>query len=180
VIGLSVEEERLEQLIKNIPDIWSYETVLYIGARAKRFHFKNQLKSHGGIVDIIEINKERCKSLRKFKWLNKIIQGNVINVDKLTESKYDLILWSHGPQMIEKRYIKPTIEKLLKKTNKLIVLMCPWGKYAYSNAQLRKLPSYSINKTVLYEKYFHDMDFETSTIGKKDVRKSNLLAWKRV
>jgi len=172
------ERQRAKQLIRNIPDVWKHKRVLYIGARLNRFHFKNNLRENRCIVDVIEINKENCEGLKTLKWLNRIIHGDVIDVDELVDSKYDMVLWSHGPEMIERKDITPTIDKLMRLTGKIIILMCPWGKYWGKFPS--STPSENVSKTPLYEGYFKRLGFKTSILGEKDARGSNLLAWKRI
>jgi len=172
------EANRVKQLDREIPDIWEHKKVLYVGASLNRFHFKNKLRENMCIVDVLEISGERCEGLETLTWLNQVIHGDVRDVDTLVDSKYDLVLWSHGPEMIEANDVTPTINKLLQLTKELIVLMCPWGKYwdEYPSST----PSENVSKTPLYVEYFTKLGFKTSTQGKMNVRGSNLLAWKRV
>jgi len=46
---------RKNQLERNIPDIWSYETVLYIGARMDRMQFLDDFKKNKYKIDVLEI-----------------------------------------------------------------------------------------------------------------------------
>ena len=127
------------------------------------------MKENDCIVDIIEIDEERCEGLKSLEWLNRVIHGDVRGVDELVETNYDMVLWSHGPEMLERKDIVPTINKLLGITKKLIILMAPWGNSPYRH-----------NKTPLYEEDLRRLGFKTSTLGVKDERESNLLAWKKV
>ena len=94
--------------------------------------------------------------------------------------RYDIVLWAHGPEILEKPLIKTTIDKLLKKTKKYLVMMCPWGKYSYEDGEEEGLRSSDINRTALYPDDFLRLGFNVSTIGEKDVNGSNLLAWRYV
>lgn len=174
---MSKESQRLKQLVLCVPNIWNNKTCLYIGASVERFHYQSELKKHNIITDIVEINKERCKNLeQEFSWLNKIICGNIVSVSQLFNNKYDLILWSHGPEILDRKDIIPTIKGLEDITNNLIVLMSPWGKYTYSNTE--NLLREDTNTTSLYEHNFIVLGYRVSTIGNKDENGSNLLAWK--
>jgi len=176
-----IEIERTEHLEANIPDSWDYKKVLYIGANEKRFHYNERLKKNECITDVLEIDKERCEGIeKKFNWLNKVICGNVINVDQLLpDVKYDMVLWSHGPEILEKKYFEVTISKLEKITNNLLVIMCPWGRYVYGKPS-SELNAIDTNITALYEEDFRVLGFMTSVLGERDVNNSNLLAWKYI
>jgi len=174
-----VEADRLRQLEKNIPRVWNNRRVLYIGANRNRFHYNENLKKNECTTDVLEIDEGRCKELKtSFRWLNNVICGNVIDVDELLpNAKYDMVLWSHGPEILEKTFFAPTIKKLEKITNNLLVIMCPWGKYLYYKP-ISELNPIDTNITALYEQDFRKLGFSTSVLGKKDVNGSNLLAWK--
>lgn len=170
-----VEKNRLKQLIYNVPDIFkSKNNCLYIGAHKKRFHFSEKLKEYKIKTDVVEIDIENIEFLRSQKWLNNIYHSD-IRVFK-TSQTYDLILWSHGPEMLPEKDIIPTIKYLESITNKLIVLMVPFGKYSYKN-----IPSNNkYNQTTLYPDFFTCLNYQTDTLGKKDTNGSNLLAWKYI
>lgn len=171
---MTIEEDRKTQLIKCIPSVFTFKKVLYIGANEKRFHFQADLKDNNCVADVLEIDRERCNGLKKFAWLNQVICGSVTNAEKLFfPNQYDLILWSHGPEILDKELIVPTIQKLEIIAPKLLVMMAPWGKYTHTN-----VARIDFNASALYEEDFEKLGYATSTIGEKDKNGSNLLAWK--
>jgi hypothetical protein len=170
----SIERRRREQLERCLPDIWKNRTVLYIGAYAERFHFKDKLCENRCMVDVLEVEPTNHASLFKFEWLHKIILGDAIYIEKYVDKNYDLVMWSHGIQQIEKKYFKDTIDKLWKITDNILVFLTPWGKYIEQSNSGR-----NTNLTILYREDFEFLGFKTSTIGPRDVNGSNLLAWKR-
>jgi len=172
---LSVEQERQKQLEDNIPEIWTYDSVLYIGACIKRFHFKDALRNMSTLIDIVEIDDNRAQELEdKFDWLNTVYRSDVRIIDNLGLDGYDLVFWSHGPEMIPREDVDGAIDGLFKLTNKLCVLMCPWGSYHYRKGYNSKY----MNMTALYEQDFEDLGFETATLGQRNVNGSNLLSWR--
>jgi len=175
------ETERAIDLEKNIPEIWNYKTFLYIGASKERFHYQSYLMKNKCCTDVLEIDKKRCKGLKTLKWLNKIICLDVRDVSiSMLPEKYDVVLWSHGPEILNKKDIKSTIDKLIAITKNLIVIMTPWGEYRYKEGSLKKKKAIDINVTPLYENDFSQWGFDVSTIGEKDLAGSNLLAWKYI
>lgn len=161
-----IEEERLKQLEQSIPDVWANKKVLYIGANKDRFHFSKRMREKRLIVDVLEIDEKNCEYLKTLNWLNNVICGDVKNVKRLC-GFYDTVLWSHGPETIEKKHLGQTI-KDISDIASLCVFMCPWG-----------ISSSTDNITTLYENDFIDFGFKTSVIGGKDKDGSNLLAWRR-
>ena len=169
----NIEKQRQDQLEKNIPEIWTYKSVLYIGACAKRFHFNNALKNNGMLVDLLEIDPERAEEVGNLhRWLNHVYCKDVRRVDEIITDPYDVVFWSHGPEMVPKHDIPLTLNKLWDLTGKVMVLMCPWGKYSYS----AKYKSKYKNITSLYEEDFEG--FNISTLGDVDTNGNNLLAWR--
>lgn len=166
--------KRKNQLGKKIPEIWNYKTVLYVGARKFRRDFTNDFRKHNYQIDILEIFDKNFESLKKLKWVNNLIKGDVKNIDKLINKKYDIVFWWHGPEHIYKKELKNTLNKLKKLTNHLVVCGCPYGRYeqgaCYGNKWEKHLSYLDI-------KDFEKNGFETSTLGKKDALGNNLLAW---
>ena len=178
---IQLEQNRLQQLERNIPLIWEYDSLLYIGAGPERFHFKKQLKaiSKGCEIDVLEIEPDRCKALWPYKWIRRIIQDDVVNAAHCIEQRYDCILWSHGPEILENRTIAfETLEYLYKMTKEVLVVLCPWGEYKYDADEINSHRPSDINKTALYPDDFLVRGFAVSCLGFKDMRGSNLLAWR--
>lgn len=171
--------DRLRQLETNISEIWTYKTVLYVGANAYRFHFSEQLRGSNCKVDVLEIAAEKCTYLRTMEWLNNVIHGDVTEID--INKKYELVLWSHGPNMIERKKIEPTLKKLLKITEKLIVLMTPWGKFYECRLHDPAVAVHDKSLTNdIYGNEFLSLGFRINCIGEVDTNGSNLLAWKYI
>lgn len=160
-----IELSRLNQL-KEIDFDWEGRSVLYIGAYEGRFHF-GEFLNNNCIVDVLEIDHNACEYLRSLHWLNGVIEGNVLDISNLVSRKYHVVFWSHGPETVEKSYFEFLIKELNDIAKELVVVMVPWGNYPYSD-----------NITPLYEEDFERLGFETSVLGEKNKRNSNLLAWK--
>ncbi len=172
-----VEQQRLDQLESNIKDMWDYESILYVGACKERFHFKDKIEENFKLVDIIEIDKDRCEYLKNnITFIDNVYNEDVRNIDKLNLNKYDVIMWSHGPEMIPREDFETTINKLIDITKYLIVLMCPWGEYKYKSTKGLKY----WNMTALYPTDFTQLGFNVSTILKMNEIGSNLIAWKYI
>ncbi len=171
-----IEQARREQLEHCVPNVWQGSQALYIGANGTRFHFADRLAASGMMVDVLEIDKQACNELRTLDWLRNVIQGDVRDVESIIAQDYDLILWSHGPEIIEREHIDRVIAYLFMRTRQVMVTMSPWGKYHYTPQHFAhdKYP----NIVALYGVDLQRLGFFTSVLGQRDINGSNLLAWR--
>lgn len=168
-----IEKARREQLERCIPNIWEQKEILYVGAGPYRHHFFDAMQKHQCDVDVVEIDEKNCEWLKKeHRWLGTIIHDDIVHfLCGYTNLNLDFktFLWSHGIEMIEK--IKGEIllgSTILENTaSKYIIHMTPYGDAGGTG-----------NVSVWYPKDFEDYGYKTDTLGKKDERNSNLLAWK--
>lgn len=183
-----IQGDRLKQLEEKIPDIWNYETLLYIGARVvektrERWDGMRMIpqfiKAHYGI-DILEAWKRNVEELNKFNEeknvFNKIIHGDVRNIRTLVKQKYDIIMWYHGPEHVEEESVKPTLKYLEFLANYIAIAACPWGHYKQASIAGNY---YEIHISHLYPEFFEYIGWQTDTLGEMDVKGSNLLTWRR-
>lgn len=170
------EELRLQQIDRCIPNLFNCNTLLYIGAYKNRFHFSNRLKEKAIKVDVLEADRKNIDWLRKQTWLNKVIYGDVRNIlDLDIDNLYDVLLWSHGPNMIYHNELNILIPKL-DNIAKTIVLLTNWGRgYIYEGNSI----NLSAFMTTKEGNEFDDFPgYHINTIGNKNTQGNNLLAWR--
>lgn len=173
------EETRLAQMESCIPDIFEARTMLYVGAYEKRFHFSEKLKASNIAVDILEIGPENCTYLSSLQWINKIINGDIRDIDNLKNKlsiPYDVLLWSHGPNMIypeDLRILLPKLDNIAK----TIVLLSTWGRGYNFLGNTPELKDYMTTKVGNVEDDFKG--YTIDTIGRIDELGNNILAWRR-
>jgi len=180
-----IEQARLKQLERCVPNIWDFGSYLYIGAGEYRHHFLECMKEKMLRVDIIEIDEDNCNWLMKNHfWANRIINDNIINFikssgptlgeigeNRLREEDWyfcEAILWSHGVSCVEKikgKEILLNMEQYI--LSSLLVNLIPFGDAGGGG-----------NVSVWYPKDFEDMGYKTDTLGNEGEVNSNLLAWK--
>lgn len=174
----SRELDRLQQISRCLPDAWSNRRVLYVGAYSERFHFNEVLQLNGCIVDVLEIGEENCEYLRRLSWLNRVIRGDVTDPELELED-YDIVLWSHGPNMVERDKFEQALQ-LLEKHGDLVVILIPFGHgYTYPGDHDGR-PFYMNTHSSYIPADFLKLGYSVNTIGEEDLRGNNLLAWKRV
>lgn len=91
--------------------------------------------------------------------------------------KWDVVMWIHGPEHIEKSELADTLRNIESYTRYLVVLGCPWGVYkqgkSYGNP-------YEVHRAYLYPEDFLKLRYKVESIGAKDTPGSNLTAWKHL
>lgn len=174
--------------IKAIPDIFDYETMLYIGANPKRIELVDLFYLKGYKIDALEVWLPNIEALvqwnLKYNIFHRIYGGDVRMVDQVVgdvdgmiDEGWDIILFWHGPEHLPKLDIEPTLKKLEQFANHLVILGCPRGEYEQDPVDGNP---FEIHQSYLYEEDFHRLGYRTVTVRPKKPRGSNITAWKRV
>lgn len=170
--------------IKAIPDIFDYETMLYIGANPRRIELADMFYLKGYEIDVLEIWEPNFKALvewnKKWKIFRYIHLGDVRLIDQKFRAywfKWDIILFWHGPEHLPKLDVAPALKKLEAKANHLVIIGCPRGEYHQDPIDGNP---YERHECFLYEEDFHALGYCTATVRPKKPRGSNITAWKRI
>ena len=195
----TLKELRYDHVRREIPDLFNQKTVLYVGAKIKKRWGKgvellDMFVAEKAEIDIIEVFERNVIALKRFNeegrnFLNgrveagafrRIIHGNVIDIDFLDGLRpegYDIAMFWHGPEHLELPFVQPVIRGLEARSNKMTVLGCPWGIYKQGAVGGNE---WETHQTALYPLFFEKMGYSVSTIGRRDEKKSNIMAWKRI
>jgi hypothetical protein len=169
----ALKKERKEQLKNIVPDLFSYKSVLYVGARTGRFDFSQEFRKAGYDITVVERYKPNVDYLKTIPWIKKVIRKDIREFT--TKKKYDVIFWWHGPEHIPKKDLRKTLRNLEKMCNNVMVLGCPNGdvkqQNEYENPYEDHLSGY---EGLEFEKLGYTID----VIGQKDTFASNILAVK--
>jgi len=166
---------RARQAFAAVPDLLDYKTLLYIGASKARVEMLSYFIKKNYEITIMEAWTENVLYYRQNSRFN-IIQADVRNVNKLLLGNFDVVMWWHGPEHVEKDLLPDIFSELFKHTKKVLMLACPWGRYIQQ--AVRGNP-YEVHRSHLYPEFFKELGFKTSTLGRRDRRGSNLIAWRR-
>lgn len=168
--------KRERQLLRCIPTILDYKTLLYIGARKGLTQMLDLFINASYTIDILEIWPENVAGLKDLKGVRNIIEGDVRNVHKMNFTTYDIVMWWHGPEHVYWQELEKILNNLKKLSNKFVVIACPLGVVPqggkHENLAERHVSS-------LYPEIFTGFGWETDTIGEVDVSGSNLLVWSK-
>jgi hypothetical protein len=169
-----------EQISQYIPDIYDYDTALYVGASTKRQHFQPELAKAGYKIDCLEIWEQNHRLLSKrnvrhFKFDNFIL-GDVRECDTLIQNTYDIAVWWQGPEHIKKKELPGTFDKLLNLVTKFVIITCPWG--VYPQGEYRGNP-YEEHLASLYPEDFEELGWEVRAVGEENHKHAYIIAWRR-
>jgi len=167
---------RARQAFAAVPDLLDYKTLLYIGASKARVEMLSYFIKKNYEITIMEAWTENVLYYRQNSRFN-IIQADVRNVNKIPLGNFDVIMWWHGPEHVEKELLPDIFNELFKHTKKVLILACPWGLYIQQ--AVRGNP-YEVHRSHLYPEFFKELGFKTSTLGRRDRRGLNLIAWRRI
>lgn len=165
---------RLMQLVACIPDVFDYQTVLYVGA-GNRLQMFDHFVDRKYEIDIVEVFLPNVMKLGSVKGIRTIYNSDIRYFR--TQNKYDVVFFWHGIEHIQRDELLPLTNKMKTYANKLIVLGMPYGEYEqgtiYDNP-------YEEHVTAWYPEDFPIRGFKCDTIGMRDSKRSNLIAWKRI
>jgi len=171
---------RKRLILENIPTIWDYKTMLYIGASCERFDLIEMFEPNGFVIDVLEAWEKNINCLervnKKWKIFRKIILGRAENIDDYFGMKaYDVIVWHHGPEHITQGDLPGTLRKIEWTAKHIIILGCPHGRY--DQGPIKGNP-FEKHLSHLVPEDFERLGYKTATIRKIDKRGSHILAWK--
>lgn len=170
------KKNREKQLLKCIPTILDYKTLLYIGARKRMTQMVDLFVAASYTIDILEIWHPNVASLRDLKYIRRVIEGDIRNILKMNFTNYDIVMWWHGPEHVHWKELGEILKNLELLANELTVIACPWG----DNFQGQwKSNIHEEHVSSLYPEIFKGFGWKIDTIGEKDVPESNLLAWRK-
>lgn len=168
-------ENRTESLNRLIPDLYNYNSVLYIGARSDRFDYGKDFRAYNYEITVLEAFDKNVNYLKNIDWIKEVIHGDVTDID--VGEKYDIVFWWHGPEHIKENQLNDTITKLERYANVAVVLGCPWG--LFPQKALHNNP-FEIHVSHNDYQIFEDLGYNVECLGTKNKKGSNITAVKRI
>jgi hypothetical protein len=171
---------RREQLLRSIPDVGDYRSLLYIGANVERMEMLDLFIEKGYRIDILEAWPENLAGLVEWAVSNGVtiqhfIEGDVRTFDR--EKAYDVVMWWHGPEHVTKEELPNVLHRLELAARHLVVLACPSGLSPQDEVYGNPFERHS---ATLYATDMRDFNYKINILGKTDKPNSNLISWKRV
>lgn len=168
---------REQQLLQAVPDVLNFNTLLYVGASRRRQETLHLFVGKRYKVAVVEVWPRNAMYIaRHIGGVGEVICADVRNLTPLRLQLFDVVMWWHGPEHVPVQDLAPTLLNLQALARHVVVLASPWGRYEqgaeYGNP-------YERHHCPLYQPLFGELGYNTSTLGRKDTKGSNLLAWLR-
>jgi len=177
---------RKRQISRHIPEVAACKTCLYIGAKPERIELVDMLYGMGLDIDVLEVFEPNVKALKelnkKWKIFRDIFQGDVRDLPepllgKGTWPDYDVIIFWHGPEHLNKEEIPGVLKELETGARCFVILGCPWGDFPQDTTDGNIHEAHLCSLT---PGFFENLGYSCHTIKKIHKRGSNIVAWKRI
>jgi len=169
---------RNRQLLHCIPDALKYKTLLYVGANRRRQQVLDLFRDRGYRITVLEIWLPNAMYIAKrVSGVQDVVCGDVRNImrEALPLPRYDVVCWWHGPEHIAIEDLAPTLANLEEIAERLVILASPWGRYDQGPVDGNP---WEKHRSSIYPDLLRALGYSTHTIGTRDRRGSNLLAWR--
>jgi len=167
---------RQQQLLKAVPDVLRYHTLLYVGASQRRQHMLPLFTNRGYTITVLEAwHRNAVYVAKHVAGVNRVMCGDVRSTARLNLGPHDVVMWWHGPEHIHAQDLAPTLAALEELALHVVVLASPWGRYDQDAVDGNP---YERHLCAIYPDMLQDLGYKTSTLGKIDVKGSNLVAWR--
>lgn len=181
--------DRWRQLMRCLPEVRNYKTMLYVGAKVKKT-FPSGMQLTPGFValgytmDVLEIWGPNVKDILRFnkrkKYFRTVIKGDVRKIDKyINGADYDVVAWWHGPEHIPLEDIPATLKKLEALAKHLVVVAMPYGGHTQGPSRDNPFERHECTLTPEYFEQTIGDGWQADAIGTKGEPPNNLMAWKR-
>ena len=166
-MGYNTEEERLKQLQRCIPDIFTFTDVLYIGGHLK-YGRNVQIGRLFENIEIVEAFEGNVNELRQAGY--KVYHSDIMTWRP--EKKYQVSMFWHGPEHLYDWQVPILIDKLKGCTTDLIVFATPFGVYdqgpEYGN-------DYETHRSHWRAADFEKLGMESDEMG--ETYNGNVISW---
>ena len=112
------------------------KSILQIGVKKKSYGVHNWLKmfkifKEFGYTDfdVMDVWKPNLDNLEYWEYLGDKILGNINNIDKLITKQYNIILFWHGIEHLEKNEFSILQSKLDLLSGTILIMGCPYGEF---------------------------------------------------
>ncbi len=150
--------------------------VLYVGARPSGFTLGPQIYEAGHDITLLEVWPENAEHFRQDKRVSRVIEGDVRTMDTLDVGHFDIAVWWHGPEHVQREEL-PVALANLERVADTVLVGCPWGEYPqgelYGNPHERHVQT-------VREEDLRALGYEVNLSGKQNTPTGNMAAWKRV
>ncbi len=156
-----------------LPKLNEYQTCLYIGANAKRFHMYGMFRREG--LYVLEVWPEYCRQVRESRKrpVAGVFEGDIRSVLEIPElmalAPFDIVCWWHGPEHVSTRDLIDLLRfwkgDMHALWSRAILLGCPWGVMEQEAIDGN---AHQAHVSTMYACDFPAWGFDVATVGKCD------------
>lgn len=169
------ESVRTAQLFRVLPGITEPPgRMLYVGGHfryGRNLQMTAPFREAGWKIDIVEAFPNNVAQLSNAKWINSVFCMDIRHF--WTSEKYDITMFWHGPEHLEKWELPALIERM-KTYSDRIILATPNGRYdqgdEYGNPFEKHVSTWYIDD-------FVKLGLQADAIGLPDRKQGNIIAW---
>ena len=173
-----VDKVRTEALNRMVPDLYTYRSILYVGANSARFDYGEEFRKRDYEITVLEVFKANAAHVRTIPWVHEVIECDVRDFE--SNKKYDIVFWWHGPEYIPKEDLQKALGRLEKVAGVAVVLGCPWGRAHFSLKRLGSTNPHDEHVAHHGEGVFEKFGYKAAYTGKKSRPGSGIVAVKRM
>ncbi len=179
---------RLVHLLRNVPDFLEHPRVLYVGGNRSRLQLVHELHwagatMDGATIDIVEIFRPYLRELHTLnktrEYFRSIIAGDVRRLGvAIGAAKYDLVVWWHGPEHVDRHDLPRALACLEAAATSLAVVGCPHGHCGQGVTQDGNV--HQRHRTHWMPEDFVGLGWQAATLKPEPGLDSHLVGWKRL
>lgn len=101
------------------------KTLLYIGARHKKFSWSQVIQEAKYKIHVLEIFKKNVKTLQTFDFIEEVYYDDIRTTT--LDKEFDVVIWHAGPEHVTKEEFKDASKNIDRLCTSLSILVCPDG-----------------------------------------------------
>lgn len=146
--------------------------LLYIGYRPDACSWLQELWRAGNSITVLEVWPPNVGDDDR---VARFVVGDVRDVNKIfIGSRFDYIFWWHGPEHVDKWEFVPTLNALRARTDRLLAVAAPWGKYEQGSHEGNPFEEH---RWSVYESDFNREGLSVAVDGTMDEPGSEIVGW---
>lgn len=175
-----IDDPRIEAILKEIPGLPDGGTLLNVGHHQWSMgRILSFFVERGFRVTTLEIHEPNVRWMRvnEPRVHERIVLGDVrrLATDRLFPPRaFDLCLWWHGPEHVERSEIGGALWQLEAVSKGLTILGCPFGVYEQGAFEGNE---HEIHRCYLYPDDFERFGYRVATVGEHD-KAGSIVAWR--
>jgi len=169
---LTLANARLPQLKRCVPNIFSFSSVLYVGASPTRAHYLKKFKC----ATVLEVWKPYCQRVAD-RYNVQVLNANILDARlHLLCNSFELVFWWNGPEHVRKKDLRKALSICEQIASKMVVLGAPYGRRPQGKVDSNP---HQMHKFSVYPKLLRNCRYSVNVTQRKPFPK-HIVAWKEI